>query len=465
MNSLIKKAINFNKSVQEKVIKINKNIKEQVMRFNKKIKINFEGGEISSDTGMVIYKEFDEQIGFSKTIKENLEVEDDSADSRIHKNEDIMIQRIYQKLAGYNTDDASDDLRYDPTFTKILNKEGLASQPTISRYNSRVTKKTIKSCQKINEKLQDKIYQIEKPKHFIFDLDSTNCETYGEQYGSDYNSHYGSNGYHPLMLFEGITGDFLKAELRSGDVYTSRNVVRFMGPILKKYNKEYPETVRVIRGDSGFAVPELYELAEEHDTLYIIRLKENPKLFEKATEYAMELSELCKIDKTGAHVVYGEFKYKATSWEIERKVAVKIERPAGEETIYKYTFIVNNMTLRPKETIELYFNRGSMENYIKECKKDLGIDIMSSTEYIANAAKLQEGVLAYNLNNWLRRTCLKGTEMETMRVETLRTKIMKIGSRVVRGARYITFKMSSSYPYKETFWEIMNKINKIVITA
>lgn len=83
-----------------------------VMYFDSKIKINFEGGNLTSDAGLLLYKEFDEKIGFSKAIKENLYVEDSSAEYRTHKNEDIAIQRIYQRIAGYTTDDNSDDLRF-----------------------------------------------------------------------------------------------------------------------------------------------------------------------------------------------------------------------------------------------------------------------------------------------------------------------------------------------------------------
>jgi len=56
-------------------------------------------------------------------------------------------------------------------------------------------------------------------------------QTYGDQFGSYHNSHYGANGYHPLFIFDELTGDLIKAELRSGNVYTSRQVVRFVGAI------------------------------------------------------------------------------------------------------------------------------------------------------------------------------------------------------------------------------------------
>jgi hypothetical protein len=433
---------------------------EKSLNFNRKIKINFEGGDLTSDAGLLLYKEFDEKIGFSKTIKENLYVEDSSAEARTHKNEDIAIQRIYQRIAGYTTDDNADELRYDPTFTNILHKEALASQPTISRFNNRVTVGTLKSYQQIIDMLQDKIYSIAMPEHIIFDIDSTNLETHGDQYGSDYNSHYGSNGYHPLLMFDGLTGDFIKAELRSGNVYTSRQVVRFIGPVLKRYVSKYPGITKVIRGDSGFATPELYEISEQLDTLYAIRLKASSTLYRLACEFAEIMDTLCKRDVVSSHVIYGEFKYKAASWKKERRVVVKIEKPEGQ-MIYNYTFVVTNMTLFPEDVVKFYCNRGTMENFIKEGKLGLSFDKMSSSDFIANANKLQEMVLAYNFNNWFRNLCLDKTLMKSMTIETIRTKIIKIAAKIVKGGRYLKFKLCSSCPYKQDFWRILNIIEAI----
>jgi len=436
---------------------------EKGLNFNRKIKIDFEGGDLTSDAGLLLYKEFDEKIGFSQTIRENLYVEDSSAEARTHKNEDIVIQRIYQRIAGYNTDDHADELRNDPTFTKVLGKEALASQPTISRFNSRVSTETLKSYQQINELLLDKIYAVERLDHIVFDLDSTNFETHGEQYGSNYNSHYGSNGYHPLLMFDGLTGDLIKAELRSGNVYTSRQVVRFIGPVLKRYLKSYPYMTRFIRADSGFAVPALYEIAEQLETFYAIRLKANSTLYKLATELTEKMEKLCKRDLFSYHVIYGEFMYKASSWKTERRVVVKIEKPEGK-MLSNYTFIVTNMSLFPEDVVKFYCNRGTMENFIKEGKLGLSFDKMSSTDFIANANKLQEMVLAYNFNNWFRRLCINKTTMKSMTIETIRMKFIKVAAKIVKGGRYLKFRLCSSYPYKQMFLKILDNIEALPVT-
>lgn len=143
---------------------------EKSMNFNKKIKINFNGGDLTSDSSLLLYKEFDEKIGFSEAIRENIDLED-GIKHRKHANEDIVLQKIYQNIAGYHTDDNADELRVDPALTTILGKEKLASQPTISRLNNKLTKDTLKQFEKINEILLDRMYSIEVIENILFDLD------------------------------------------------------------------------------------------------------------------------------------------------------------------------------------------------------------------------------------------------------------------------------------------------------
>ena len=107
-------------------------IHQNGLDFNSKVKINFKGGNLTSDSGMLLYKEFDEKITFSKTIKNNLNFSD-NINHRQHENEDVILQRIYQNAAGYHTDLSANKLREDSVFQDILQKETLASQPTISR--------------------------------------------------------------------------------------------------------------------------------------------------------------------------------------------------------------------------------------------------------------------------------------------------------------------------------------------
>ena len=431
---------------------------EKSLNFKRNVKISFDGGNLTSDSGLILYSEFGERIGFSRTIKDVFTV-NDSVNHREHQNEEVLIQKIYQRIAGYTTDDNSDELRYDPTLTTILDKNALASQPTISRFNNKLDTENLKQFNKINELLLDKVYSIDMPNQIIFDIDSTNFETYGKQYGSAYNSHYSSMGYHPLLVFDGLTGDLLKAELRSGNVYTSRKTVAFIGPLLKRYSTKYRDIDIYIRGDSGFALPEFYEIAEKHDAKYAIRLKANATLYKYAEEFTERMEKLCKRNLYDHHVIYGEFIYKAKKWTKERRVAVKLEKKEGQMCI-DYTFVVTNMISHPEAVIKFYSNRGTMENFIKEGKNGFAFDKMSSSSFIANANKLQEMVLAYNLNNWMRRLCFTNS-MKSLRIETIRIKIVKVAAKLIKSSRYFKFKLCSSCAYQSEFWHILNNINSL----
>ena len=427
---------------------------------NRQIKINFDGGDLSSDAGLLLIKEFVSKLGidrlFSRSFKTN-----DSALFRYHTDKANLLQMIYMIIAGYFEDDASDELTNDPVFKAVLEKDVLASQPTVSRFFNRMDENTLNQFLAIGKMLRKKIYRIQLPEAVILDLDSTLLEAYGKQEGRAFNFHYQSNGYHPLVCFDGITGDLIKIWLRDGTKYSCTGVVDFLQPILDEYLTEYSSIKLLLRGDSGFATPELYKQCEENGVSYVIRLKENATLRNEASFLVEKLDEITKKNKVDYAVTYGEFMYQASSWPYKRRVVCKVEKPENQLT-YMYTFIVTNMDSSPEYLIKFYCKRGLMENYIKESKSGFDFASVSSHSRVVNANRLQVHALAYNIFNWFRRLVLS-TNMRKQRIDTVRLKLLKIAVKVVHSARYITFKLCSSCPYKNEFYETFSNINKLKI--
>ena len=215
----------------------------------------------------------------------------------------------------------------DPVFKSVLEKDALASQPTVSRFFNRMDADTLNQFLTIGRILRKKIYSIQVPQAVILDLDPTLLDAYGRQEGRAFNFHYQSNGYHPLVCYDGMTGDLIKIQLRDGTQYSCTGVVDFLHPILDEYLNVYPAIRILLRGDSGFATPDLYKQCEENGTSYVIRLKENGILREKASHLVDELDEITKNNKVDHAVAYGEFMYKAGSWPYERRVVCKVEKP------------------------------------------------------------------------------------------------------------------------------------------
>ncbi len=203
---------------------------------NRQIKINFDGGDLSSDAGLLLIKEFAAKIGFTKLIKKKFKTNDKLSGSiRTHEN---LLQMIYQIISAYFQDDCADELTLDPVFQAILDKESLASQPTLSRFFNRMDEDTLIQFDDIDKNLRDIIYSIKRPEHVLLDLDSTLFGTYGKQEGEGFNFHYQAHGYHPLLCYDGLTGDLIKAELRDGTLYCSNGADKFMNPSFRNTWKE-----------------------------------------------------------------------------------------------------------------------------------------------------------------------------------------------------------------------------------
>ena len=427
---------------------------------NKKIKLNFNGGDLSSDAGLLLIKEFASKIGFNRLINNLFKTRDERSYFR-HSDPDILMQSIYQTIAAYFKDDCADELTNDPVFSAVLEKEALASQPTLSRFWNRMDKDTLKKLDTIDSRMREIIYSIKRPEMMVFDLDSTLLATYGKQEGEGFNFHYHAHGYHPLLCYDGLTGDLLKAELRNGTQYCSNDADAFMIPLMKEFRDKYPSMPLYLRGDSGFASPAIYKACEDHSCKYAIRLKENAKLRALAKFEDEALYNATRYNQVDYAVVYGEFMYQANSWPHPRRVVYKIEKPANQ-MVHMYTFVVTTMESEPYQILQFYCGRGKMENFIKEGKGGFDFSSVSSHSKTVNANRLRIHALAYNLFNWFRRLVLPAS-MRKQRVDTIRLKLLKIAARVIRSARYITFKLCSSCPYKREYHETLSNIQQLSV--
>lgn len=424
---------------------------------NKRVKINFNGGDLSSDAGMLLISEFARKVGLTSLVKRTFKTNDTA--KRIHVDPDNLLQVIFQIIAAYFEDDCADELTNEPVFTEILQKEVLASQPTLSRFWNRMDEDTLKQLDIIDQAMRDAIYNIKRPDFMLFDLDSTLLNTYGKQEGEAFNFHYQAHGYHPLLCFDGMTGDLLKAELRDGTQYCSKGSGDFMIPLMREFRQKHPSLDLYLRGDSGFAAPELYEACEANGCKYAIRLKENATLHKLASAKDDLLTEKTKENMVDYAVVYGEFSYQAGTWSHARRVVFKIEKPANQ-LVHMYTFVVTTMEAEPYNVILFYCGRGKMENFIKEAKSGFDFASVSSHSRVVNANRLRVHMLAYNIFNWFRRLVLSA-KMKKMRIDAIRLKLLKIAARAVHSAGYITFKLCSSCPYKEEFFETLTNIRAL----
>ena len=158
-------------------------------------------------------------------------------------------------------------------------------------------------------------------------------------------------------------------------------------------------------------------------------------------------------------VQYHSFRYQAASWSIDRRVVAKIEWHAGE-LFPRVGFIVTNLRWKSSNVVKFYNKRGTAEQWIKEGKYALNWTRLSCHDFNDNQVRLQLFALAYNLGNFLRRLALPKRVREWS-LRTLRVKLIKIGAKVVKHARYVTFQMAEVLVSRRLFEEILERIHRL----
>ncbi len=133
---------------------------------------------------------------------------------------------------------------------------------------------------------------------------------------------------------------------------------------------------------------------------------------------------------------------------------------ASWELVPRVGFIVTNLS-RPAERVVAFYNqRGKAEQYIKEGKNAIKWTRLSCRKFRYNAVRLQLHALAYNLANFMRTLALP-KEVEHWSLTTLREKLVKIGAKVVRHGRYVTFQLAEVAVPKELFRKILSLIDDL----
>ena len=426
--------------------------------FDRRIKLEFHGARITSDGGLIAYRELDDALGLTGTAASAL------AESRRGKNIrhrllGLLRQAVYGRLAGYEDVNDAERLARDPAMRAIVGREGfdrpVASGSEMGRFETEwlASDANLDALTKLSGTWVDRVHARRPPDGIILDMDSSESPTYGGQEGSAYNGHFGCTCYHPLFLFNQF-GDLERCMLRPGNVHSAEGWREVLEPVIARYRGR--GSPLWFRGDAAFAKPELYELLEAEGIGYSIRLPANRVLQERIGHL---LTRPVGRPPKKPQVFFASFTYQAQSWTKPRRVVAKVEWHQGE--LYpRVGFIVTNLT-RPAERVSKFYNgRGTAEQWIKEGKLALCWTRLSCHAFRDNAVRLQLFALAYNLANFLRSLVLP-KEVAQWSLTTLREKLVKIGARIVRHGRYLVFQFAEVAVPRALFATILRQIDRL----
>jgi hypothetical protein len=414
---------------------------------DKAVELDFDGGRLSSDAGLVLLKAPDEQLGFTRALAAVL---NDPRDPRRvdFTQHDLLQQRVLQIAAGYEDANDSNTLRHDPIFKLLLDRlpetgAPLASQPTISRFENRVSRTELYRLALVF--LEQFVASYDRPPQLIvLDFDDTKDPAHGEQEQVRYDGYYGGYCFLPLHVYEGLSGRLITTIFKAKR-FTGAQMLAVLTRLVKRLRQAWPDTLLIVRGDSHFAYPEVMQWIEEQpDLSYVTGLTSNRVL----TELAREVVEQAKraYERDGGKITrFHSTRYQAGTWSRLRRVVIKVEvSDQGVNT----RFVVTDLEHARTKVLyqHIYCARGQAENEIKDHKRYLKSDRTSCHRFEANQFRLFLHSAAYVLLDTLRREVLKTTPWASATMETIQLRLLKLGSRVQECTDRIKISLPSSCP-------------------
>lgn len=207
------------------------------------LEARFDGGRLTSDGGLPWLEQADATLGVCAALA--AVIPEWRRGPVHHTRETLVRQRVFQIACGYEDQDDADVLRTDPLLKLVCGRlpetgRDLASQPTLSRLENAVDRK---SCYRLALALGEcYLRQRERdgvPTHIVLDLDGTDDPTHGQQEGSAYHGYYRQHMYHPLLVFDGETGQLITAVLRPGTTHGSTSVVAVLKQVVRALRTRY----------------------------------------------------------------------------------------------------------------------------------------------------------------------------------------------------------------------------------
>jgi hypothetical protein len=419
---------------------------------NRQIEINFTGGDISSDGGVLLLREADKRLGITNELARIFPDRRD-ANKVIHSMQSMIKQRVYGIALGYEDLNDHDSLRKCPAMqTSIDTLDDMASSSTLCRMENNANRQF---AVKAHELMIDKFVLSHKtaPKQLMLDFDATDDEIHGDQEGKFYHGYYGHNCFLPLYVF--CEKKLLVSYLRISKQDQAKHAWAILSLLVKRFRKTWPDVEIVFRGDSGFCRHQMLDWCDSNNVKYIVGMAQNKRLNE-LLKPTMQKSKEAFAETQEKQRFFSEFQYKAGSWSYERRLIGKAEvTRLGENPRY----IVTNLLGEPEDLYDkVYCARGDMENRIKEQQLELFADRTSCHKWWANQFRMILSSLAYTLVEYIRDQFLHCSELAKAQVGTIRLKLFKIGVVVIRNTRRIKFLLSSSYPYQHIWCHIMKAL-------
>jgi len=427
----------------------------------KKLTIDFDGGNQSSDAGLLLLRQAERKLGVCRRLAEAMPDRRDR-DRIHHAMFEMVMARVSAIACGHEDAIDLDRLRHDPLMKVAVGRcpdsgAALASQSTISRLENAPSKT---EAARLAAALLDQFGTTVKPgKQEILDIDDTFCAAHGGQQLAFWNAHHDERGFASMHIYHVASGTPVATILRPARTPKGTEVRTVVKHVTKRLRRHWPKTRIVWRGDSHYGRVEAMEWAEDDGEDYIFGLPGNAVLDALVAETADNLRFHHARSSAAKLRTYASFTYQAGSWKRPRKVVARLEcslQPDAGETGTRQEvdirYVVTSLEGAAQHLYEnVYCQRGQMENLIKLHKAQLASDRMSCHSATANQVRLVLHTAAFWLMHGVRAAIPKTDLLAKAEFATIRDRLIKIAARVIEHIARIRVQLPTSCPERALF--------------
>lgn len=430
----------------------------------KKLTVDFDGGNQSSDAGLLLLRGAEKKIGVCARLADAIRDRRDPMRVR-HDMFELVSARVLAIACGYEDGNDHDWLRHDPALKMAVGRcpetgAALASQSTISRFENAPTKA---DAARLAEGLVDQFTAHVTPAHRdIFDIDDTFDAAHGGQQMTFWNGHHYERGFAPMHVYHAGSGLPVATILRPAKTPNGREVRTVIKHLTRRILKTWRRANIVWRGDSHYGRAEAMDWCDANGVGYIFGFAGNSVLDAMVAEAADHLRFWHALSDAPKSRCYKALDYQAGSWSAPRRVIARIEAsmhpdptPADPNAMRQeidIRYVVTSLDGDAERLYEgVYCQRGQAENLIKLHKAQLASDRTSCHSATANQVRLTLHTAAFWLMHTVRAAIPQGHSLAKAEFNTLRLRLLKIAARVIEHGRRIRVHLPTSTPEKTLF--------------
>ena len=294
----------------------------------RRLSVEFSDLDLSSDAGILLARQGEERLQICQGLSECIQEWRDP-DKITHRLHQLVSQRIYQMVGGYEDACDSNFLRHDPIYKiacerlPIPQEELLASQPTISRMENHVNRQEVAAMRRLFVERFIASFDM-PPSEIVLDIDGWDDPTHGEQELSGFHGYYGHHMYFPVLINEATSGYPLVLQLRAGNTHPGKGVAGILRWLFWRLRRAWSEVSITLRADAGFSLPEILRVCERSRVGYAIGFSSNAVLKRKIANLLEQARVVCCLTQEKARL-FDDVYYAAASWSEPRRLVMKAE--------------------------------------------------------------------------------------------------------------------------------------------